>query len=131
MEEIVKNLRESFKTNVTKSVEWRKSQLLAVERLIDENHAEICEALKKDLNKPDLETAIMEVGLIKNSITYCLKNMNTVMKLNKVTPHLKARALHSTYVQYQPRGVVLVIGAWKLINFHFFFLIKNIIKSTL
>jgi aldehyde dehydrogenase (NAD+) len=112
METIVASLRKSFNSNITRSLEWRKQQLLAIERLIDENKEDLCEALKHDLNKADHETVVMEFGLIKNAITYSLKNLSTWMQPKKVNPILQARALYSTYIQYQPLGVVLIIGAW-------------------
>lgn len=112
MEEIVNKLRTSFNTNETKSLKWRISQLKAVERLIDENKTELCDALKHDLNKNDHETVVMELGLIKNSITYMMKNLSSWMEPKKVNPIIQARALYSTYIQYQPLGVVLIIGAW-------------------
>jgi len=85
---------------------------LAVQRLVNENKAELCAALRQDLNKPEHETAVMEFGLIENSITFMLKNLSKFMDLQKVNPIVQARALYTTYIQSQPLGVVLIIGAW-------------------
>lgn len=112
MNEVVGTLRATFKTNETKSVKWRRNNLLAVQRLINENADELCSALKKDLNKHKNEVHGMELGVIKNSITFALNNLNSYTKPRQVKPIVQARALYSTYVQYQPYGVVLVIGAW-------------------
>ena len=112
MENLVNKLRASFKTNETKSLKWRKLNLLALQRLITENQKDLCDALKKDLNKPELETIGMELGLINNSIIYALKNLESLNKPKKVKPIIQERALYSTYVQSQPFGIVLIIGAW-------------------
>ena len=112
MEDLVKTLRKSFNTNETKSLKWRKDQLMAIDRMVDENKAEFCEALRKDLNKPEQETIIMELGLLKNSITHALANIDSWTKPQKVVPIVQARALYSTHIQHQPLGIVLVIGAW-------------------
>ena len=104
MEEIVKKVRNSFKTNETKSVKWRREQLLALERLVTENHDELCKSLRLDLNKPEQETIGMELGIITNSITHALKNLDNLVHLKKTTPIVQARAIYSTYVQYQPYG---------------------------
>lgn len=112
MEAIVNSLRKSFNTNVTKTLEWRRAQLLAIEKLLDENKNELINSVKQDLNKPAQETITLEIGLIKNSIVYCLKNLSTWTKPQKVNPIMQARALYSTYIQYQPLGVCLIIGAW-------------------
>lgn len=112
MENIVNNLRKSFNTHVTKSIKWRKEQLHALERLIDENKEALCNALKQDLNKADHETIVMELGLIKNSITHSLHNLEYWMTPQKQTPIIQARSLYSTYIDHQPLGVCLIIGAW-------------------
>ena len=112
METIITNLRQSFNSNVTKSLEWRLKQLNNVERLIDENKNELCEALKHDLNKANYETTVMEFGMIKNEITVMRNNLSDWIKPQKTHLLLKLRPLFSTYVHRQPLGVVLIIGAW-------------------
>lgn len=112
MEPIVTALRNRFNTGVTKSIRWRKQQLLALDRLLDENQQELCAAIKQDFNKPEQETITLEIAIIKNHITYCLNNIDEYARPHQVTPHIQLRATYSTYVQYQPYGVVLVIGAW-------------------
>ena len=99
MEDVVKNLRKSFNTQVTKSASWRREQLLALDRMLDENKSEFCQAVKQDLNKPEHETMTAEIGIIKNSITYALNNMDTYIKPQKVSPLVKVRALYGTYIQ--------------------------------
>ncbi len=112
METLLHKLRASFKTNETKSVKWRTENLLALQRLINENKNELCDALKADLNKHEQETIGMELGIINNSIVYALKNLDDVVKPRKVNPIIQGRTLYSTYVQNQPYGVVFIIGAW-------------------
>jgi dihydroneopterin aldolase len=51
MELVVKNLRKTFNTHVTKSIKWRKHQLNQLLKLIEENSEELCDSLMKDLNK--------------------------------------------------------------------------------
>jgi aldehyde dehydrogenase (NAD+) len=112
MEAIVATLRKSFNSNVTRSYEWRKTQLQSLQRFIDENKKELCEAVRQDLNKHEHETITMELGVITNSITYALKNLHHWMQPQKVNPIIQARALYSFYMQAEPLGVVLIIGAW-------------------
>lgn len=112
MENIVLNLRKSFNTHVTKSLKWRQDQLKALGRLIDENQDELINALKQDLNKSSHETIIMEFGIIKNAITHTLHYLASWAQPQKQTPIFQARTLYSTYIDYQPLGVVLIIGAW-------------------
>jgi aldehyde dehydrogenase (NAD+) len=99
MEEIVNKLRKTFNTHETKSEKWRREQLLAIDRMLDEHKDDFCEAVKLDLNKPAHETLTAEIGLIKNSITFALKNLSAYIKPQKTTPIVQVRALYSTYVQ--------------------------------
>lgn len=112
MEDLVKTVRQAYNSKETHSLKWRRSQLLAMEKMIDENKTELCEALRQDLNKNAHETITMEFGLIKNAITHVLKNLDSWMQPQKVNPIFQARALYSTYILYQPLGVCLIIGAW-------------------
>lgn len=112
MNDIVLELRKSFNTNKTKTLEWRVAQLKALERLLVENENEICVALKTDLNKHSQETIITEIGMIKNAIIYALEHIEDYVKPKEVAPQIQMRMLYSTYVQYQPFGIVLVIGSW-------------------
>lgn len=112
MDTLVQSLRTNFNKNTTKSVNWRKTQLKALEKLIDENTKELCDAIKLDLNKPEQETIAFELGLIKNAIIHSLDHIDEYINPIKVTPQIQMRMSYSTYVQYQPYGVVLIIGAW-------------------
>ena len=47
----VEKMRSVFNSGRTKSIEWRKRQLEAIVRMIDEKEDEMCDAMKKDLNK--------------------------------------------------------------------------------
>lgn len=112
MDKIVQTVRKSFNSNVTLTLKWRKDNLNALMRLLDENEKELCDALKKDLNKHSHETVIMEFGVIKNGIVNSLNNLDKWVQPQKQTPIIQARGLYSTYIQSQPYGVALIIGAW-------------------
>ena len=112
MNKIVQTVRKSFNTQETLSLKWRRDNLMSLMKLIDENEKALCDALKKDLNKPEHETVIMEFGVIKNGIVNSLNNLEKWMQPEKKTPIIQARGLYSAYVQPQPYGVTLIIGAW-------------------
>jgi acyl-CoA reductase-like NAD-dependent aldehyde dehydrogenase len=112
MNQIVLGLRKSFNSKITKSVDWRIKQLNALEKLLSENESEICAALKKDINKHALESTLSEIGMIKNAIIHALNHIDEYVKPKKVSPQFPMNLSYSAYVQNQPYGVVLVIGAW-------------------
>ena len=49
---IVRRLRQTFATGRTRSIEWRKEQLRALERLISENEAAIAKPPTVDFANP-------------------------------------------------------------------------------
>lgn len=61
---LVKEFRKSFNSGKTKSYEWRMSQLQSVAKMIEENEAEIIQALADDLSKPQFESFVSEVNFI-------------------------------------------------------------------
>ncbi|KAJ7211752.1 aldehyde dehydrogenase [Mycena pura] len=59
---IRKALGESFSKGVPRPLEWRKHQLLQLQRMLQENRDTFTEALEKDLAKPKLENYGHELG---------------------------------------------------------------------
>lgn len=59
---MMKELRGTFGSGKTRSVEWRRSQLKALLKLAEFHEGEILEALRSDLSKPELESLLQEVG---------------------------------------------------------------------
>jgi aldehyde dehydrogenase (NAD+) len=109
---LVNGLRAAFNTHKTKSIEWRREQLINLEKLINENTTALCAALKKDMNRPAQETICYELELTKSSIHHALKSLNELKKLQPAPADLALRVVYSASIQYQPYGVVLIIGAW-------------------
>ncbi|RWW63361.1 hypothetical protein BHE74_00029469 [Ensete ventricosum] len=59
--DVVAELRETFRSGRTRSLQWRAAQLKALARMIDENEADITAALYNDLAKPPTESILHEV----------------------------------------------------------------------
>ena len=56
MKEIVKSQKELYKSGLTMSENFRRLQLEKLREGILEHQGEICQALRKDLNKSEFET---------------------------------------------------------------------------
>jgi aldehyde dehydrogenase (NAD+) len=113
--ETVARLRKTFATGRTRSIEWRKAQLRALERLMVENETAIADALDKDLGRSPFEAWLADVASTAGEATYAAKNVG------KWTKRRRARLEMSQlpgrgWVEYEPYGTVLIIGAW---NFPF------------
>ncbi|GFY80319.1 aldehyde dehydrogenase 3F1 [Actinidia rufa] len=68
----VTELRETFRSGRTRGVAWRKSQLRAILKLIDDHEDAIFEALHQDLGKHPVEVYRDEIGVVKKSATNSL-----------------------------------------------------------
>ncbi len=108
---IVSNQRLFFNKHQTKKLPFRIEQLNLLKQAILDNETAIKKALNADLNKPELEAYVTEIGICLEEIKYTLKHLKTWAKPKKIgtpIPYLPA----SSKVYSEPLGVVLIIGAW-------------------
>jgi aldehyde dehydrogenase (NAD+) len=112
---IVGKLRDTFKSGRTRSVEWRKQQLRALEAMMTENEAAIAAALEQDLGRSPFEAWLADIASTAGEAKDAAKNVRKWMRR-------KYRLLEMSqlpgrgWIEYEPYGTVLVIGAW---NFPF------------
>uniref|UniRef100_A0A7E4UN17 Aldehyde dehydrogenase n=1 Tax=Panagrellus redivivus TaxID=6233 RepID=A0A7E4UN17_PANRE len=108
---IVKKLRDTFDDGVLETVEKRKKELQAFERMVVENADAFADAMWKDLHKPPAESHAHEIDFLVGEIQQTLSNLKCWTAPTKVTRYV-LQALDSAYILKEPLGVVLVIGAW-------------------
>lgn len=108
---LVKEFRKSFNSGKTKSYEWRMSQLQSVAKMIEENEAEIIQALAEDLSKPQFESFVSEISMTKSSCKLALKELKSWMKPEKAKTSMTTYPSSAEIVS-EPLGVVLVISTW-------------------
>ncbi|KAI5668667.1 hypothetical protein M9H77_18520 [Catharanthus roseus] len=109
--EVMKELRETFASGKTKSYEWRVSQLKALIKLAEYHEGEIVEALRSDLSKPELESFLHEISLMKTSCQLALTELRSWMAPEKVKTSMTTFPSSAEIVP-EALGVVLVISAW-------------------
>ena len=111
----VRRLRDPFASGRTRSVEWRKQQLQALERLMTENEAAIADALAKDLDRKPFEAWLADVASTAGEAASAAKSVGKWM--TRRYRMLEFSQLPGRgWVEYEPYGTVLIIGAW---NFPF------------
>lgn len=108
---LVEDVRAAFDTGRSKNIEWRISQLKAMERMLIENESTFLDALKTDLNKPRQEAYMSEIDFLKNDIISILRNIREWTK-DKYCDKNPLTLLDSVFMHPEPYGTVLVIGAW-------------------
>ncbi|XP_055022697.1 aldehyde dehydrogenase family 3 member A2-like [Boleophthalmus pectinirostris] len=103
--------RQAFLSGRTRPLEFRLQQLHALLKMIKERETDISTALKQDLNRSQYDTPLLELTGLENEIK---------MAIDKVSVWASPRPVERSvltlrdqvYVQPQPLGVVLIIGAW-------------------
>src|SRR3954447_5576334 len=72
---IVAGVRRTFATGRTRSVQWRKQQLSALEKLVTENEAAIADALEKDLGRKPFEAWLADIASTASEAADAAKNV--------------------------------------------------------
>ncbi len=108
---LLKQLRATFATGLSRDLAWRDAQLAAVHRLLSENEGVIGEALAADLGKPPQEVLLGELALLYSSIKHARKRLKSWARPRRVSTPLLGQPARS-WVQPEPLGVVLILGAW-------------------
>jgi acyl-CoA reductase-like NAD-dependent aldehyde dehydrogenase len=123
IQEIVKQQRQFFASEITKSVDFRIEQLSKLKNAIISKESQIIEALAQDLGKPNFE-GYFEMVVIQD-IDYALKEIKKWVKPQKVKIGLETFP-SSAKIYPEPLGVVLIIGPW---NYPFSLMISPLIGA--
>src|ERR1700758_1231535 len=108
---LLADLRSVFAVGRTRDLAWRLDQLRGIERLCDERESEIVAALAEDLGRPAFDSWLGDIASTKGEAAYARKHLKKWMRRRRVSipvSQLPGRG----WVQYDPLGVVLVIGPW-------------------
>lgn len=100
-----------YETGMTRNLDFRKKMLSKLKTVIQENEGRITEALYKDLGKSKEESYTTEIGIIYESISYFIKNLDRFSKKKTVRRH-KTNMFSTGEIYREPYGKVLVISSF-------------------
>lgn len=109
--DLLAGLRATFASDRTRDPAWRDAQLANLVRMLQDHEAEFLEALASDLGKPPMEAWLTELSYIASEVKHSRKHLKRWMKPRSVRTPAFAQP-GSSWVQAEPLGVVLVMGAW-------------------
>jgi len=109
----ISEVRDSFASGKTKDLSWRRQQLQAVKKMIEECHEDITAAVRADLAGPKIR-GVGEVTGPHLAATEALEKLDAWTAPQAVaTPiTVSPTKLASSYVRQEPKGVILIIGPW-------------------
>ncbi|KAM6932964.1 aldehyde dehydrogenase family 3 member A2-like [Xenentodon cancila] len=108
---VVQRARQAFRTGRTRPLEFRIQQLKGLQSFIKERKKNIAEALKKDLGKCELGGELFETLVVDAELKLVIERLAEWAAPRPVERNLLT-LLDEVYVMPQPRGVVLILGAW-------------------
>lgn len=123
---VLASVRAIVNTGRTRSATWREGQLRGIERMCAEHEEEICAALNEDLGRPAFEGFLADVGPTKAEAVYARKHLRKWMRPKRTGLPLSHRP-GKAWVQYDPVGVVLIIGPW---NYPFFLCMSPLVAAV-
>jgi aldehyde dehydrogenase (NAD+) len=108
---LLTDLRHTFVCGHTRELSWRLEQLRGIERLCDEREPEITAALAEDLGRTPVDAWLGDIASTKAEAIYARKHLKRWMRRRRVSLPLNQLPGRG-WVQYDPLGVVLIIGPW-------------------
>ncbi|KAJ2449233.1 hypothetical protein EV183_005000 [Coemansia sp. RSA 2336] len=114
IEEIFQQVRQGFVDGAARSFEQRKHHLRQLLRGLLEEKAALLDAVYFDIRKPHGETELFEFGALEYEIGLFLDNMERWARptKNPMGSEQPAFLLSHGEVRKEPRGTVVVVGAW-------------------
>eukprot|EP00927_Polykrikos_kofoidii_P081193 TRINITY_DN7837_c0_g1_i2.p1 TRINITY_DN7837_c0_g1~~TRINITY_DN7837_c0_g1_i2.p1 ORF type:complete len:465 (+),score=94.57 TRINITY_DN7837_c0_g1_i2:49-1395(+) len=116
---MVEELRTTFKSGRSRSLEWRRKQLEAIQQMIAENHEAVTAAVREDLGGSKMR-GIAEWSCVEDA-AYAVKNIKSWSK-----PDWVSGLFTKGYIYYEPKGVVFISGPW---NFPFNMIFQPLVAA--
>mgnify|MGYP003479855106 CR=1 FL=1 len=127
VEQMIEDQRSFYFTGATKNIEFRKEQLILLKETIKKYEEQVIEALALDLRKSEFEAYSTEIGIVYDSISYFLKNIDGWMEPEPVKTPIHFQPAKS-YIVREPYGVTLIIGPF---NYPFQLIMEPLIGAII
>ncbi len=108
---LVSSHRKYFGTGVTRSAEWRESQLIALRTMMKDRDEDFYAALWTDLRRNRIDADWTDVKYMTSEADHALAHLRQWMTPLRVSTPLVLAPSH-TQVRFDPLGVGLIIGTW-------------------
>lgn len=108
---VVAAQKEYFASGATLDYDFRREQLLRLQRALKEWKQPLCEALWADLHKSEQEAILTELSIVEGEVKNHLKHLRNWMKRENCSTPLKMFPSRSRIVS-EPLGQALIIAPW-------------------
>ena len=104
-------LRQTFATGRTRGLDWRRHQLRQLERMMTEDEPAIAAALAEDLDRKPFEAWFADSATTAAEAKHAAKHVAKWMRRKHHLLEL-SQLPGRGWIEYEPYGTVLIIGAW-------------------
>lgn len=111
IQRIFKLQQENQQNLANSTARQRIAKLKKLHKAVLKYRQEIRDALKKDFNKHPSEVDLTEIYVVTSEIKHAVSNLRRWMAPKSVATPL-AFLGSSSHIQYEPKGVVLIISPW-------------------
>src|SRR6266404_6064230 len=108
---LVADHRAYFLSGVTRSAEWRESQLRALRSMMKDHAEDFYAALWSDLRRNRIEADFVDVKFMTSEIDHVLAHLRRWMRPVPISTPYQLAPSHAE-VRFDPLGVGLIIGTW-------------------
>src|SRR5438093_2303495 len=108
---LVADHRAYFLSGVTRSAEWRESQLRALRSMVKDHAEDFYAALWSDLRRNRIDADLIDVKYTTSEIDHVLAHLRRWMKPVRISTPYQLTPSHAE-VRFDPLGVGLIIGTW-------------------
>src|SRR5438477_11900109 len=108
---LIAHHRAYFLSGVTRSAEWRDSQLRALRSMLKDHAEDFYAVLWSDLRRNRIEADLVDVKCTTSEIDHVLAHFRRWMKPVPVSTPYQLAPSHAE-VRFDPLGVCLIIGTW-------------------
>lgn len=108
---IVTGLRHGIRQGITRTEQWRTTQLKQLRAMLTERAADFEDALYQDLGKAPAESQLTEIGFVVSEIEHALRHVHRWMRPRRVSTPLPLQPATARVVR-EPLGLVLIIAPW-------------------
>lgn len=109
--QLVRRLRDGFATGMTRDLDWRRHQLVSLQRMLSEHEDDFTQALHDDLGKSAAEARMTELSILSAEIDHISENLEAWTSPRRVSTPLFTKPATAEIIR-EPLGLVLVIAPW-------------------